>query len=65
MQIPEDTKLVTPDGFEICVLCLEKADPPVLYSTDVSQRAGYIEGGGQTCTNMVLCNERRNKKPLF
>lgn len=59
MQVPEGTKFVTSDGFEVCVLCLEKADPPVLFSTHIDQRAGYIEGSGQTCVNMKICSERR------
>lgn len=61
MRIPEGTKFVTPDGFEICVLCLEKADPPVLYSTHIDERTGYVEGCGQTCTNIKLCEERQKR----
>lgn len=59
MQVLEGTKFVTPDGFEVCVLCLEKADPSVLFSTHIDQRAGYVEGSGQTCINTKLCSERR------
>lgn len=59
MRIPKETKYVTSDGFEVCILCLEKADPPVLFSTHVDYRAGYIEGCGQTCTNTKLCKERQ------
>lgn len=62
MRIPDGTKFVTPNGFEICVLCLEKADPPVLYSTHIDERAGYVEGCGQTCANTKLCEERQKKK---
>lgn len=62
MQVPEGAKFVTPDGFEICVLCLEKADPPVLFNTDITERAGYIEGCGQTCTNKRLCRKRQTKR---
>lgn len=64
MQIPSGTKFVTSDGFEICVLCLEKADPPVLFSAHIDERAGYVEGCGQTCANTKLCEERRNKRTV-
>lgn len=64
MQIPEGTKFVTLDGFEICILCHEKADPPVLFSTHIDAREGYAKGSGQTCTNTKLCEERRNKKTV-
>ena len=59
MSIPEGTKFVTLDGFEICILCHEKADPPVLFSTPIDQRIGYIECSGQTCSNIKLCQERQ------
>jgi len=62
MEVPKGTKFVDPDGFEICVLCLEKADQPVLFSTPVDQRMGYVEGCGQTCANTKLCQERRQRK---
>lgn len=62
MKVVEETKFVTSDGFEICVLCLEKADPAVLFNTDITERAGYIEGCGQTCTNKKLCRERQTKR---
>lgn len=62
MNIPKGTKFVTPDGFEVCVLCFEKADPPVRYSTHIDERIGYIEGSGQTCTNTKLCEERQNDR---
>ncbi len=68
MLIPEGTKFVTPDGFEICVLCLEKTEPPVAFHTPVDQRIGYIDMCGQTCANTKLCqerqegNRRRNKR---
>lgn len=61
MQIPEGIKFVTSDGFEVCVLCHEKADPPVRFETYVDQRIGYIEGCGQTCANTKLCEKRRIK----
>ena len=60
--IPAGTKYVTSDGFEVCVLCQEKAEPPVLFSTPVDYRAGYIDGSGQTCTNTELCEERQRKQ---
>lgn len=60
MAIPAETKNVTPDGFEVCILCQEKADPPVRFETPVYQRSGYVEGAGQTCTNTQLCQERQN-----
>lgn len=59
MAIPKGTLNVTSDGFEICVLCQEKADPPVLFSTHVDMRIGYIEGCGQTCSNTKICEERQ------
>ncbi len=62
MQISEGIKNVTPDGFEICVLCFEKAEPPVLFNTPVDQRIGYIEGCGQTCGDTKLCQERQEKR---
>lgn len=62
MEIQSETKFVTSDGFEICVLCYEKAEPPVLFSTHIDARAGYVEGCGQICANTKLCEERRNKK---
>lgn len=65
MQIPSGIKFVNPDGFEVCVLCHEKADPPVLFSACVDERAGYVEGCGQTCANTALCKERRSKKSLL
>ena len=62
MQIPEGTKNVTLDGYEICILCSEKAEPPVLFNTPVDQRTGYVEGCGQTCANTELCHAKRDKK---
>lgn len=64
MRVPEGTKFVTPDGFEVCVLCLEKANPPILFSTHIDARIGYIEGSGQTCANTTLCEERQNKRTV-
>ena len=61
MSIPKGTKFVTPDGFEICVLCREKADPPVLFTTHIDDRVGYVEGVGQTCANTKLCKERQRR----
>lgn len=61
-RIPKGTKFVTPDGFEICVLCYEKADPPVRFETSVNQRMGYVEGSGQTCANTELCQERQKRR---
>jgi hypothetical protein len=63
MSIPEGTKFVDPDGFEICILCYQKAEPPVLFSTLVDQRIGYIEGCGQTCANTELCQKRWQIRP--
>ncbi len=62
MLIPEGTKFVDSDGFEICVLCHEKADPPMLFSTPIDYRAGYVECSGQTCANTKLCQERQRVK---
>ena len=64
MRIPMGIKGVTQDGFEICVLCSEKAEPSVLFSTPIDQRTGYVEMCGQTCANIKLCQERqeRNKR---
>jgi len=62
VQIPPGTKFVTPDGFEICILCLEKADPPVRFDTHIDERMGYVEGSGQTCTNKTLCEARQRPK---
>ncbi|MBI2677018.1 MAG: hypothetical protein HYX21_03695 [Candidatus Yanofskybacteria bacterium] len=62
MLIPKGTKNVTPDGFEICVLCSEKAEPPVLFSTPVDQRVGYVDGCGQTCADTKVCQERRQER---
>lgn len=65
MTVPEGTKFVTSDGFEVCILCLEKADPPVRFETHIDHRAGYVEGCGQTCANTELCKERKTKKFLL
>ena len=62
MLIPDGTKFVDSDGFEICILCREKAEPPVLFRTSVDARTGYIEGCGQTCVNTKLCQERQRTK---
>lgn len=63
-QIPPGTKFVTSDGYEICILCHERAEPPVRYSTHIDFRAGFVEGSGQTCTNKTLCEERQRQKRL-
>ncbi len=55
-------QFVDSDGFEICILCLEKAEPPVLFSTPIDYRVGYVEGSGQTCANVKLCQERQKRK---
>lgn len=59
--IPLGTKYVTPDGYEICILCHEKTEPPVKFNTHIDFRAGYIEGAGQTCLNKKLCEERQRR----
>ena len=62
MSIFKGTGFVTLEGFEICILCLEKADPPVLFSTSIDLRIGYVEGSGQTCADTRRCQERQRVK---
>jgi hypothetical protein len=44
-----ERKMVSEDGFDLCVRCSEKTEYPT--RTPVDKRYNYVDGSGQLCTS--------------
>ena len=50
-----NTEYVSPDGFDLCVIC--KAKTPYKSETPIDARRNYVEGCGQCCSRHGLSDQ--------
>lgn len=51
--LKDKNKIFFEDIKDRCVICGKES--PYLRSTDISERIGYVEGGGQACFQPNIC----------
>lgn len=53
--VPPIMDYYTEDGYDLCVVCGKKT--PYQIQTNIDQRIGYVEGGGQGCFQPTVCGK--------